>query len=77
MLSRKKIKLTQIVLKNHKKKVSKALPQNNSETITSEHEEEILRERYIYIYVQKKDRKLLMNLSKDSSIIVGYQKRNW
>ena len=35
-----------------------SLLQNNSETITNEHDIEIPKERYIY--VQKKDRKLLM-----------------
>ena len=39
-------------------KVSKSLPQNNSETITNGHDKEIPKERYIYL--QKKDRKLLM-----------------
>ena len=28
-------------------KVSKTLPQNNSETITNEHDKELLKERYI------------------------------
>ena len=37
-------------------RVSKSSPKNNSET----NEEEILRERYIYIYLQKKDKKLLI-----------------
>ena len=39
-------------------KVSKGSPQNNSETITNEHE----KKKYLKndIYLQKKDRKLLM-----------------
>ena len=36
------------------KKVSKNLPQKNSETVTKEHDEEIPKED---IYLQKKDRK--------------------
>ena len=39
-------------------KVSKNSQQNNSETVTKEHDKEILKERNIYL--QKKDRKLLM-----------------
>ena len=39
-------------------KVSKSLPQNNSETITNGLDKKISKERYIYL--QKKDRKLLM-----------------
>ena len=39
-------------------KVSKSSPQNNSETITNEHDKKIPKERYIYL--QKKDRKILM-----------------
>ena len=41
-------------------KGSKPLPQNNSETITNEHDKEIPKGRYIYIYIYiKKDRKVL------------------
>ena len=39
-------------------KVSKSLQQNNSETVTNERDKEIAKERYVYL--QKKDRKLLM-----------------
>ena len=39
-------------------KISRTLPQNNSETITNEHDQEIPKERYIYL--RKKDKKLLM-----------------
>ena len=39
-------------------KVSKNSDQNNSETVTYEHDKEIPKERYIYL--QKKDKKLLM-----------------
>ena len=38
-------------------KVSRSLPQNNSETISNKHDKEILKKD---IYLQKKDRKLLM-----------------
>ena len=37
-------------------KVSKTLQKNNSETITNEHDKEILKERYKY----SEDKKLLM-----------------
>ena len=40
--------------------VSKNSQQNNSETVTNEHDKEISKERYIYIYLQQKDKKLLM-----------------
>ena len=40
-------------------KVSKNSQQNNWETVTNEHDKEIPKE--IYIYLQKKDKKLLMN----------------
>ena len=40
-------------------KVSKNSQQNNLETVTNEHDKEIPKE--IYIYLQKKDKKLLMN----------------
>ena len=54
-------------------KVSKLLPQNNSEAIISEHEK---KKKYLEkdIYVQRKDMKLLMNLDLDNSIIVECQK---
>ena len=39
-------------------KVSKNLQQDNSETVTNEHDEEIPKEKYIYL--QDKDRKLLV-----------------
>ena len=38
-------------------KVSKTLPQDNSEIVKNEHDKEILKKD---IYLQKKDRKLLM-----------------
>ena len=40
-------------------KVSRNSQQNNSETVQNGHDKEISKERYIYL--QKKDRKLLMN----------------
>ena len=43
---------------NRIKKVCRGWPQNNSETTTNEHDKEIHKERYIYLL--KKDRKLLM-----------------
>ena len=39
-------------------KVSRSSPQNNSKIVTNERDKEIPKERYIYIH--KKDRKLLM-----------------
>ena len=39
--------------------VSKNSQHNNSEKVTNEHDKEIPKERYIYL--QKKDKKLLMN----------------
>ena len=39
-------------------KVSKSSEQSNSETVTTEHDKEISKERYIYL--ENKDRKLLM-----------------
>ena len=41
-------------------KVSRNSQQNNSEAFTNENDKEIPKERYIYIYIQKKDKKLLM-----------------
>ena len=47
-------------------KVSKTSQQNNSETVTNEHYNEITKVGYIYIYIyiyiQKKDKKLLIIL---------------
>ena len=47
-------------------KVSKTSQQNNSETVTNEHYNEIPKVGYIYIYIyiyiQKKDKKLLIIL---------------
>ena len=43
---------------NRISKVPKTLQQNDSETITNEHDQEIPKERYIYL--RKKDKKLLM-----------------
>ena len=40
-------------------KVSKISQQNNSETITNEHDKDNLK-KHIYIYIQKKDRTLLI-----------------
>ena len=55
-------------------KVSKTLLQSNSETITNEHDKEMPKNIYIYIYIQKKDRKLLMNWDWYNSIIMEYRK---
>ena len=41
-------------------KVSKNSEQNDLETVTNEHDKEILKEKYMYL--QKKDKKLLINL---------------
>ena len=56
-------------------KISKNLQQNNSETVTSENDKEINKEipKDTYVYIQKKDRKLLMIWDWYNSIIMEYQ----
>ena len=54
-------KIDDAVAKSHDgtiTKVSKNSQQNNSETVTNEHDKEIPKEKY---YLQKKGKKLLMN----------------
>ena len=48
---------TGYLIANKIAKVSRSSSQNNSETITNEHDKEISEKRYI---IQKKDRKLLI-----------------
>ena len=43
---------------NKTTKLSKNSQQNNSETVTNDHDKEILEEKH---YLQKKDKKLLLN----------------
>ena len=45
---------------NRIKNVSRSSWRNNSETITNEHYKEIPKDIYIYIFTQKKDKKLLI-----------------
>ena len=45
---------------NRIKNVSRSSRRNNSETITNEHYKEIPKDIYIYIFTQKKDKKLLI-----------------
>ena len=42
-------------------KVSKNSQKNNSETVTKQYDKETPKERYIYTYLQKKEKKLLMS----------------
>ena len=45
---------------NKIRKVSRCSPKNNSKSIINEHDKETPKDVYIYIYLQKKYRKLLI-----------------
>ena len=57
---------------NEMTKVSKNLPQNNTETVTNEHDEEIPKERYISQGERQKIIDNLINIY--NSIIMKYKK---
>ena len=58
-------KIVEVLAKSYDGRITKVFKksqQNNSETVTKENDKEIPKERYIYIYIyfQKKDKKLFM-----------------
>ena len=55
------------------RKVSKTSQQSTLEIVTNEHDKEVSKQRYIYL--QKKNRKLLIIWYQYNSVIMEYQKR--